>query len=66
MFAARKEKKEMFVEVTWFGIIVFFAIVAIERRRRKAEEERKKEVDRLFKEESERIREILDRFPDRK
>ena len=57
----------MFVEVTWFGIIVFFVVVAIERRRRrKAEEERKKEVDRLFKEESERIREILDRFPDRK
>ena len=47
-------------EVTWFGIIVFFIIVAIERRRkRKAEEERKKEVDRLFKEESERVSEIL-------
>ena len=57
----------MFVEVTWFGIIVFFVVVAIERhRRRKAEEERKKEADRLFKEEGERIREILDKFPDRK
>ena len=57
----------MFVEVTWFGIIVFFVVVAIERhRRRKAEEERKKEADRLFKEEGERISEILKRFPDRK
>ena len=54
-------------EVTWFGIIVFFIIVAIERRRkRKAKEERKKEVDRLFKEESERVSEILKKFPDRK
>lgn len=57
----------MFVEVTWFGIIVFFAIVAIERsRRRKAEEERKKDSEERFRKESERIREILDRFPDRK
>ena len=37
-----------------------------QRRRGKAEEERKKEVDRLFKEESERISEILKKFPDRK
>ena len=57
----------MFVEVTWFGIIVFFAIVAIgRRRRRKAEEERKKDSEERFRKESERISEILKRFPDRK
>lgn len=65
---SKKGENEMYYgEVTWFGIIVFFIIVAIERRRkRKAEEERKKEVDRLFKEESERVSEILKKFPDRK
>lgn len=67
MFAKKKGEKVMFVEVTWFGIIVFFVVVAIERhRRRKAEEERKKESEELFRKESERISEILEKFPDRK
>ena len=57
----------MYVEVTWFGIIVFFIIVAIERRRkRKAEEERKMESEERFRKESERISEIMKKFPDRK
>ena len=57
----------MFVEVTWFGIIVFFVVVAIERhRRRKAEEERKKDSEKRFRKEIERISEIMKKFPDRK
>lgn len=60
----------MYIDIGIVGVILLIGwtvkYFVEQRRHRKAEEKRKKEVDRLFKEESERIREILDRFPDRK
>ena len=60
----------MYIDIGIVGVILLIGwtvkYFVEQRRQRKAEEERKKEVDRLFKEESERISEILKKFPDRK
>ena len=60
----------MYIDIGIVGVILLIGwtvkYFVEQSRQRKAEEERKKEVDRLFKEESERISEILKKFPDRK
>lgn len=60
----------MYIDIGIVGVILLIGWTVkyfVEQHRRgKAEEERKKEVDRLFKEESERVSEILKKFPDRK
>lgn len=60
----------MYIDIGIVGVILLIGwtvkYFVEQRRKRKAEEERKKEVDRLFKEGSERISEILKKFPDRK
>ena len=60
----------MYIDIGIVGVILLIGWTVkyfVEQRgQRKAEEERKKEVDRLFKEESERVSEILKKFPDRK
>ncbi len=60
----------MYIDIGIVGVILLIGwtvkYFVEQRRQRKAEEERKKEVDRLFKEESERVSEILKKFPDRK